>query len=273
MASPRICVLRAPGTNCDVETAHAFELAGARVERVHLFRLLESPDLLREYQALCIPGGFSYGDDLGAGVIFSRHLRGQLNDMMQEFVSSDTLILGICNGFQVLLKSGLLGQAADTDEADDQPMTLTWNTSSRYTDCWVRLKVASESCVFLKGMNEFEAPIAHAEGRLAVRNEAVLDQLRQQDSVALCYWSDDASRQLETIGDVTRLTVLSEPCNPNGSVANIAGLSDPSGRVLGLMPHPERFLFATQHPQWTRNGRRGEGDGMMLFKNAVDYFQ
>jgi phosphoribosylformylglycinamidine synthase I len=278
MVAPRICVLRAPGTNCDVETAHAFELAGATADRVHLFRLLETPELLRDYQALCIPGGFSYGDDLGAGVIFSGHLRGQLHEMMQEFLQADTLMLGICNGFQVLLKAGLLvpsmvpAGGESVDAANQQAMTLTWNRNSRYTDCWVRLKVASESSVFLKGMDEFESPIAHAEGRLAVRDESVIDDLREQNSIALCYWSDEADQQAKTLADVTRLDILSEPANPNGSIANIAGLSDATGRVLGLMPHPERYLFATQHPQWTRNGFRGEGDGMTLFRNAVDYF-
>jgi len=278
MVSPRICVLRAPGTNCDVETAHAFELAGGQAERVHLFRLLEQPELLRDYQALCIPGGFSYGDDLGAGVIFSGHLRGQLNEMMQEFRQADKLLLGICNGFQVLLKSGLLLDSARQNDAGadvsegEQVMTLTWNRNSRYTDCWVRLKVATDSCVFLKGLDEFESPIAHAEGRLAVRSDSVVDELRRQQSVALCYWSDAAGDQLKSKSDVTRIELLDEPANPNGSVANIAGLTDSSGRVLGLMPHPERFLFATQHPQWTRNGFRGEGDGMKLFRNAVNYF-
>jgi phosphoribosylformylglycinamidine synthase len=274
MVSPRVCVLRAPGTNCDVETAHAFALAGATADRVHLFRLLESPELLRDYQALCIPGGFSYGDDLGAGVIFSGHLRDQLHDSVHEFLQSDTLILGICNGFQVLLKSGLLTRSPDAaDGSAAQTMTLTWNSNSRYTDRWVRLKVASSSCVFLRGMDEFESPIAHAEGRLAVREPGVIDELRRNDAIAVCYWSDSATQQLEEVGDITRVDVLPEPENPNGSVANIAGLSDSTGRILGLMPHPERYLFATQHPQWTRLGLRGEGEGMKIFRNAVNYFE
>ncbi len=277
MAAPRVCVLRAPGTNCDVETAHAFELAGAKADRLHLFRLLENPQLLADYQALCIPGGFSYGDDLGAGVIFSGHLRGQLSDMMQTFLQSDTLMLGICNGFQVLLKAGLLVPAmvaaGESGEAtEQQSMTLTWNRNSRYTDSWVRLKVASSSSVFLRGMDEFESPIAHAEGRVAVRAPGVIDDLRQRDSIALCYWSDKAADQFKETNDATRINLLDEPHNPNGSVANIAGISDSTGRILGLMPHPERYMFATQHPQWTRNEFRGEGDGMQLFRNAVSYF-
>lgn len=146
MATPKVCVLRAPGTNCDIETAHAFEMAGGQANRVHLFRLLENPSLLNEYQILCIPGGFSYGDDIGAGVIFSRQLRGQLNDVMRQFLAADKLVLGICNGFQVILKAGLL-MRRDTEGHVESPfenqVTLTWNNSGRYTDRWVRLKVAN----------------------------------------------------------------------------------------------------------------------------------
>ena len=275
MSTPKICVLRAPGTNCDLETAHAFELAGGKADRVHLFRLLENPAMLKDYQILCVPGGFSYGDDIGAGVIFSRQLRGQLNDAMQEFLTSDKLVLGICNGFQVILKAGLLmRRGVDNSEESrfEDQLTLTWNNSGKYTDRWVRLKVTSSNSVFLKDMDEFEVPIAHAEGRIAVASNGVLDGLRDAQQISLCYWSDAAVSLAEASGDPTRIDILPEPENPNGSIANIAGLSDSTGRVLGLMPHPERFLFATQHPQWTRNGMRGDGQGLQLFKNATSYF-
>ncbi|MEY3458166.1 MAG: Phosphoribosylformylglycinamidine synthase, partial [Planctomycetota bacterium] len=152
MVQPRVCVLRAPGTNCDLETAHAFEMAGATAERVHLFRLLESPTQLQKYQILCIPGGFSYGDDLGAGVIFSRQLRGQLNESIRSFLLSDRLVLGICNGFQTILKAGLLTRTGiDTNSSSplESRLTLTWNRNGRYTDRWVRLKVTSSNSVFL----------------------------------------------------------------------------------------------------------------------------
>ena len=275
MVQPRVCVLRAPGTNCDLETAHAFELAGASAERVHLFRLLESPQRLAEFQILCIPGGFSYGDDLGAGVIFSRQLRGQLNEAIRSFLRSDKLVLGICNGFQTILKAGLLtrtGIDSPSPSTLESRLTLTWNRNGRYTDRWVRLKVTSSNSVFLRGMDEFDVPIAHAEGRIAVESPAVLDQLRSQQQIALCYWSPRAAALVGTTGDPTRIDLLPEPENPNGSLANIAGLADETGRVLGLMPHPERFLFATQHPQWTRKGLRGEGDGIRIFRNAVTWF-
>ena len=168
MTAPQVCVLRAPGTNCDVETAHAFELAGGAADRVHLFRLLENPSLLRQYQVLCVPGGFSYGDDIGAGVIFSRQIRGRLNDVMREFLSSDKLVLGICNGFQVILKAGLL-MGRGIDNPDENPfedkVTLTWNNSGRYTDRWGAIEddVLKQHIPAGEWMS-FEVPIAHAEG-------------------------------------------------------------------------------------------------------------
>jgi phosphoribosylformylglycinamidine synthase I len=276
MTTPRVCVLRAPGTNCDVETAHAFELAGGSADRVHLYRLLEDPKRLSDYQILCVPGGFSYGDDLGAGIIFSRQLRGQLNEAMREFLQADKLVLGICNGFQTILKAGLLmrrGIENSSKQGWEHEVTLTWNANGRYTDRWVRLKVTSSNSVFLRGMDEFDVPMAHAEGRIALKRPELLDELRQNSQLALCYWSPAAVPMLQAAGgDPTRIGLLPEPENPNGSLANIAGLSDVTGRVLGLMPHPERFLFATQHPQWTRRGLRGDGDGIRVFQNAVEYF-
>lgn len=275
MATPNVCVLRAPGTNCDIETAWAFELAGAKPERLHLNRLLENPARLADFQILCIPGGFSYGDDLGAGIIFSRQLRGQLNDAIRQFLTADKLVLGICNGFQTILKAGLLmrrGVASPAESGLESEVTLTWNSNGRYTDRWVRLKVASSNSAFLRDIDEFDVPIAHAEGRIAVRQPQLLEQLRQHNQIALCYWSARAAQLAAASGDPTRIELLPEPENPNGSLANIAGLCDETGKVLGLMPHPERFLFATQHPHWTRKGLRGEGDGIRIFRNAVTWF-
>ncbi len=304
MAAPRVCVLRAPGTNCDVETAFAFELAGGVAERIHLFRLLEDPSRLSRYQILCIPGGFSYGDDIGAGVIFSAQLRGHLGDALNEFLQRDTLVLGICNGFQVLLKSGILPDGTvhwPPVPRSQAPATLTWNDNGKYTALWVTLQVRSSRNVFLQGLERLELPVAHAEGKLVVRDPAVLDRWQQNEQVALCYtWREHlvgpvpsvagrsaAASSTAASGGVAGLDstsldaddwsdwrkVLPYPHNPNGSVANIAGLGDPTGRVLGLMPHPERFLFATHHPRWTRLGLTGDGEGLRLFRNAVEYFQ
>jgi len=269
-------VLRAPGTNCDIETAFAFESCGATAENLHLFRVLEKPKLLSQYQVLCIPGGFSYGDDVGAGVVFSSQLQGHLSEVIGEFLQADKLVLGICNGFQVLLKAGILpgGAANWPPEANSEPpATLTWNTNGKYTSNWVRLKVLSEQNVFLKGIDSVELPIAHAEGRLAVRDESVVSNWLDQGQIGLCYTSRDESQGAELSQPTAFLEAnLNYPENPNGSVGNIAGLSDASGRVLGLMPHPERFIHATQHPRWTRLGLEGDGAGLKIFQNAVDYF-
>jgi phosphoribosylformylglycinamidine synthase len=224
-------------------------------ERVHLFRILEKPALLDAYQALCVPGGFSYGDDVGAGVIMGAQLRWRLGEALRQFLQADKLALGICNGFQVLMKAGILPGGAETwppREGDAPQATLTWNDNGRYTAKWVKLTTAGSASVFLRGIEQLDLPVAHAEGKIVVRDDSVVARWRDRRQVALCYTPET---------------------NPNGSTANIAGLCDPTGRVLGLMPHPERHLFSTQHPQWTRREQNGdEGEGMRLFRNAVEYF-
>lgn len=269
MSAPRICVLRAPGTNCDTETAFAFDSCGGQSERIHLFQLLERPALLDDFQILCIPGGFSYGDDIGAGVVFASQLKGHLGDSMRRFLSADKLVLGICNGFQTLLKAGILpggtgeSLAAERDQAD---ATLTWNHNGKYTARWVHLKVTAPGNVFLRSIKELDLPIAHAEGRIVVKGEQVLNGWRDRGQIALSYaeWQP-TNGEANAINDRWA-------ANPNGSTMDIAGLGDPTGRVLGLMPHPERFLFGTQHPQWTRLGLTGDGAGRQIFQNAIDYF-
>lgn len=259
MAAPRVLVLRAPGTNCDLETAWVFDHCGGQADRVHLFRLLQRPQLLRDYQILCIPGGFSYGDDVGAGVIFGAKMRSHLADVLGEFLSHNKLLLGICNGFQVLIKSRLLPGGGTTwppDMTRPAEATLTWNANGRYTCRWVRLQVPESASVFLRGVTDLELPMAHAEGRIAAESPGVIEGWRTARQIALTYDPGD---------------------NPNGSLAGIAGLCDPTGRVLGLMPHPERFIHATQHPRWTRERVTAtascEGGGVQIFRNAVEYFR
>jgi phosphoribosylformylglycinamidine synthase len=247
-------VLRAPGTNCDLETAWAFAACGAMAERVHLFRLLEQPAMLAGFQILCVPGGFSFGDDVGAGVVFGAQLRWRLSGVLLEFLAADKLVLGICNGFQVLMKARILpGGAGGWPPSDDPPAaTLTWNDNGRYTARWVRLISGGSQCVFLRGIDQIELPMAHAEGKVAVRDAEVLRQWQRTGQIALRYEARD---------------------NPNGSIDDVAGLCDPTGRVLGMMPHPERYVHATQHPHWTRRDDAGEeGLGLRLFRNAVEYF-
>lgn len=270
MVAPRIAVLRAPGTNCDYETAYAFEICGGKPERLHLLQLLEDPQRLAEFQILCIPGGFSYGDDVGAGSILGNHLRNRLVGVLNEFLQADKLCLGICNGFQVLMKAGVLPSGTVTPDAEPEA-TLTWNDNGRYTARWVHTRTAGSNSVFLRGIDRLDLPIAHAEGRIVVRNPEVLEKWRAQKQLSLCYATPCGANETASACDLTAAE-LAYPVNPNGSTANLAGLSDPTGRVLGLMPHPERFLFRTQHPQWTRLDLPEQGGGRQVFQNAIDYF-
>jgi phosphoribosylformylglycinamidine synthase len=254
MATPRVLILRAPGANCDAETQFAFETAGAVAERVHINRLREQPDLLRRYQILVVPGGFTYGDDVAAGKILANQLSCFLGDAIRRFRDAEKLILGVCNGFQALLKAGLL-----IPPDDDGPIaTLAHNASGRFQDRWVTLQAFPGRCPFLNGIDRMYVPIAHGEGRFVCRQEWMLRGLEQAGQVVLKYVPppDEDGR----------------PYNPNGSQGDVAGLCDASGRVFCLMPHPERHVLPTQHPRWTRLGLAPEGDGLALFRNAVRFF-
>jgi phosphoribosylformylglycinamidine synthase subunit PurQ / glutaminase len=256
MHKPRILILRAPGSNCDGETQFAFELAGAIADKVHINRLRENPRLLSRYQVLVIPGGFTYGDDVAAGKILAIQLQHFLSDALREFRDSEKLILGICNGFQALLKAGLI---MPPDE-DGPVATLTHNDSARFEDRWVWLQANGSRCPwFLKDCQRLYVPVAHGEGKFFCREQWILKGLDQTGQICLKYV--DGSGKPGPF-----------PVNPNGSQGDAAGLCDATGRVLGLMPHPERHVLPTQHPQWTRRGLAAEGDGLQLFKNAVAFF-
>ncbi|MDR2762925.1 MAG: phosphoribosylformylglycinamidine synthase subunit PurQ [Planctomycetaceae bacterium] len=264
-----VLIIRAPGTNCDIETKFAFQVAGAaRVDVFHINRLLESSGILNDYQILCLPGGFSYGDDIGAGKVLASKLSRNLGEILRSFCDSDKLIIGICNGFQSLLKSGLLL----SDGVGGSLATLAWNETPVYTDRWVHLRTNNSSCAFLREIDELYLPIAHGEGRFVPINDStILSTLNRNGQLALKYVEGE---------------------NPNGSVADVAGVCDQSGRIFGLMPHPERFIDIFQHPHWTRlpelkyndksknkskskNNRKESnrrGDGLKIFQNAVSYF-
>jgi len=261
MPTPNVLILRAPGTNCDAETAFAFEAAGARAELLHVNRLLESPSLLTKFEIVCLPGGFSYGDDVAAGRILANQIQHHLADALAEFKAAEKLILGICNGFQVLLKSGIL---IEPDECDGSQATLTYNDSGKFEDRWVQLAAGESNCVFLEGVESMYLPVAHAEGKFVARDEKALSELNDAGRLVLRY------RHLS--GDADPTSAVSYPDNPNGSMLDVAGICDASGRVFGLMPHPERHIDPTQHPRWTRGEAREVGDGMKMFQNAVAYF-
>ncbi|MFT5301793.1 MAG: phosphoribosylformylglycinamidine synthase I [Mariniblastus sp.] len=256
MSKPKVLILRAPGTNCDQETAYAFELAGGVCGFAHINQLIESPQLVNDYQILCLPGGFSYGDDIAAGRILASLMQSKLSDVLAKFHADGKLILGVCNGFQILIKSGFLLPPDDLG----LPATLTWNDSGRFIDCWVNLKTNNEKCVFLKDVEQMYLPIAHAEGKFVPRNEAVLESLQSKNQLALTYCAPNGDGNAADF-------------NPNGSTAHVAGLCDETGRIFGLMPHPERHIDPTHHPRWTREGVKEQGDGLAVFTNAIEFFK
>ena len=256
MNKVRVAVLKAPGTNCDGETAHAFHLAGAAPELVWVQELKENRKKLDDYQILAIPGGFTYGDDLGAGRLVADELRKSLGEVLARFLSQEKLAIGICNGFQILVKAGILPSGAIGAE---QEVTLTGNDSGKFEDRWVYLRPEFNICIWTQGVEEMiELPVAHGEGKFLPKDRTVLEHLLGYGQIVFHYAD---SRGLEA----------GYPWNPNGSVGSIAGICDPTGRIFGLMPHPERHVNGTQHPRWTREGRAGEGDGLKLFKNGVTW--
>lgn len=288
MPAPRVLVLRAPGTNCDIETAYAFERAGAVAERLHINRLRETPAALDDFQILCLPGGFSYGDDVSAGRILGNQIRVALGDQFRRFRDAGKLILGICNGFQILLKSGILlednhaaGADAKSASLPTAQATLALNESGRYEDRWVRLNVAGNKCVFLNGIESMYLPVAHAEGKFVTRDAAVLKSLESNGQAVLKYRplkEAVVAGQVAVGGASAAATSATHtvpyPDNPNGATNDIAGICDATGRVCGLMPHPERHLDPLQHPRWTRlKELPKEGDGFAVFKNAVAFFK
>ena len=253
-------ILSGFGINCEAETQTAFERAGARAARIHLNDLIESPRLLHDRHILAIPGGFSFGDDVAAGKIFANRLRYRLGEDIKEFVASGKLVIGICNGFQVMVKMGLLPLFEGEFVQD---VTLTHNDSGRFDNRWVNTRVDPNTrCVWLRGIDTLEMPVRHGEGKFIARDEATLERLRAKGQVALRYAGHDGAPADGTF-----------PANPNGSMDDVAGICDPTGRVFGLMPHPEAFLEATNHPRWTRDGLQDEGAGLRVFRNAVEYVQ
>lgn len=264
MAHPRALVIRTAGTNCDAEMVRAFEMAGAEVSLVHVDRLIGDPSQIESFDLMGFPGGFSYGDDIASGRILAMKLRERLYPALRDAARRGCPMIGACNGFQVLVQVGLLpGPRAREDWPEDaapaQTTALSFNAGGRFIDTWVRVKpMPGSPCIWTEGLAErFSAnadatmrlPIAHGEGRFVTSDKAVLKDLMLGGQIALTYVD-----------------------NPNGSEADIAGICDPSGRIFGLMPHPERYLDWTRHPFWTRlpeHVSSGPTPGLMMFQNAV----
>ncbi|MFH1775958.1 MAG: phosphoribosylformylglycinamidine synthase subunit PurQ [Candidatus Omnitrophota bacterium] len=283
----KVLVLRTAGTNCDQETKFAFEYAGAAVELIHINALIAFEKDLSDFHILAIPGGFTYGDDVSSGKILANELRFILGDELQKFIEQGKLIIGICNGFQVLVKAGILPGI----ENNNIEATLSLNNSAKFEDRWVYLKTQkteirnqklrlpaeggavfggkkqntgqmTQKCVWTQGLPEtIYIPVAHAEGKFIPGNDEILQKLWDEQQVVFQY--------VNSAGKISGY-----PDNPNGSVDSIAGICNSTGRVLGLMPHPERHLLCIHHPQWTRinqNEQHSQGDGAKIFINGVKY--
>ena len=257
------CVLRAPGTNCDIETKHALEYFDCDAEIVHVNQFLKDKKDLSDYSGLVIPGGFSFGDHIRSGAILGKIVAKKLGSVITKMAGDGKPILGICNGFQVLVESGVL-PGFNSGKLKPQ-VALGTNTSSKFEDRWVYLKNENKSsCIFTKDVSELtRMPVAHGEGKLILPKDKEADYLRyfeEHDQIAFCYATEEGE-----------LANGAYPENPNGSLADIAGICDPSGIVMGMMPHPERAFHRITYPDWTRSGGDGIGDGHDIFKNMVLY--
>ncbi|MFP4472961.1 MAG: phosphoribosylformylglycinamidine synthase I [Candidatus Omnitrophota bacterium] len=259
----KVVILRTAGTNCDQETGFAFRYFGADVQDVHINRLFSGEVSLQDYHILAIPGGFSYGDDIISGRILANELKLRLGGDIQSFIAEGKLIIGICNGFQVLVRAGILPGELDGDTVwtpdTRQTCTLTYNDSAKFEDRWTWLKPDGKS-VWTAGVKDvLYVPVAHAEGKFLPQSEDILRRMQDNGQVIFRYAAADGS-------------VPDYPLNPNGSADNIAGITDCTGRILGMMPHPERHFLFRQHPYWTRLDKPGElGEGAEIFKNGVRY--
>lgn len=258
MGKVSVIVLRTAGTNCDEETAYAFKAAGAdAVELVHINELTKDKKDLRGYRILAIPGGFTYGDDIASGKILANELKFKLGGRLRQFINDGNLIIGICNGFQILVKAGLLPNLSGDFKTIEA--TLTLNDSDKFEDRWVHLKRVQGKCVWTREINGvIQLPVAHGEGKFIPKNGKILDELKKNNLIVLEY-VDGAGKK------------RGYPYNPNGSVENIAGICDRTGKVFGLMPHPERHIIYYQHPAWTRYKKKAQGDGLAIFKNGVNF--
>ncbi len=259
MKKAKVIIIRTAGTNCDYELKSAFELCGASAERIHINELINNKNKILSYDILAVPGGFSYGDDIASGKILSNELKNKLGDNIRKFALSNKPIIGICNGFQVLVKMGLLPDP----EHFKQSSTLSYNDSNKFECRWVYLKTEKKNnkslCLWTKDLPEIiSLPVAHGEGKF-IADAKILSDIEKNSRVVFRYCGKDGKTQ-------------GYPADPNGSLNAIAGICNKKGNVFGLMPHPERYVFSLQHP--AREGYDGTyGWGKKIFQNAIEYLK
>jgi phosphoribosylformylglycinamidine synthase len=256
MKTVRVCVLTGYGINCDYESDFCFREVGADPERIHVNELIAAEKSLGDYHIFFVPGGFSFGDDIASGKVLANKILTHLKDELEAFIADGHLVMGVCNGFQVLVKMGILPGYSGMGEPD---ATITFNDSGRFEDRWVYLRVEQHSPdIFTKGLDRLYFPVRHAEGKFVTRDEGILDRIEADRLVALRYVAEDGG-------------TAEYPWNPNGSVNDVAGICDSTGRVFGMMPHPEAYNRPTNHPRWTREAVPPEGMGLAIFRNAVTF--
>jgi len=262
-ADVRGLVITGFGMNCEEETAHALRMAGAKPDLVHFNDLLRGEARLLDYHILCFIGGFSFGDHIAAGTVFANKVKYRLRGPILEFVDAGRLVIGICNGFQALAKLGLL--PGFEGERFERRVTLAPNDCGTFRNAWITLAANEKSpCVFTRGIRRLDLPIRHGEGKFLVEDHTVDAALEAGGQKVLFYADPRTGRPTEIF-----------PHNPNGSPGGVAGICDPTGRIFGLMPHPEAFLSPWNHPDWPRRRLQGplpaEGDGVQVFRNAVEF--
>lgn len=270
MGKVKALILAGNGINCEMEMAHACRLAGCEeVDIVYIYDLLSGEIKLDDYHFLNLPGGFLDGDDLGSAKAMAHRLKyariagkgERLEEAIHRFLKEGKVILGVCNGFQLMVKAGLI--PALNGNYGHQQATLTFNDSGKFEDRWVYLKVNPHSpCVFTKGLEGLYLPVRHGEGKFIPKDDQTLKELEEKNLIVLQYATEDY-----------KTPTMDYPWNPNGSIAAVAGICDESGRLFGLMPHPEAYLYKINHPRWTREEVPEEGMGLAIFKNAVNYLR
>ncbi len=265
---PKVLVITGYGINCEEEIAYVFNKVGGQAEIVHINDLIDGHKKMADYQILAIPGGFSYGDDTGAGNALSNRIRNHLNDQILSFATQDKLAIGICNGFQMITNLGLV--PATKNQYGKREVVLMWNSTARYECRWINVKNTSKKCIWTRNIDTMLLPVAHGEGNFYAEAE-VLTEMRNNDQIVFKYIKPDGSP-----------ANCEFPYSPNGALEDIAAITDPSGRLFGLMPHPERYHSFINHPTWTlekerltREGKQPpeEGEGLIIFRNAVEYFK
>ena len=255
---PGVLVLTGYGINCDYETHHAFNLVGADARRVHINDIIDKIENLDDYQIIAFLGGFSFGDDISSAKVLANKIKFNIFDDLKRFIDDGKVIIVICNGFQAMVKLGIL--PAFERMYNKQTTTLTFNDSGRFEDRWVYMKANPKSrCIFTKDIDMLYLPVRHGEGKF-VANSEFLQKLNKNNQVALRYVDDKGN-------------LAGYPWNPNGSLENIAGICNETGRIFGLMPHPEAYLYKTNHPRWTREKIAEEGMGVKVFRNAIDFIK